>query len=169
MFVSRFDPVLFGGEIFFNNFGNLKNRFGFPVSVNGNFMALLSIKNVKMGFGGPLLLDDVSLQIESGERICLMGRNGEGKSTLLRVISKDMTPDSGEIIWQQGIRVALLPQEVPRETQGRVLDVICGSELAQSAETQGEIRLQAESILSRMKLDPDAAFGELSAGLRRRV
>ncbi len=132
-------------------------------------MALLSIKNVKTGFGGPLLLDDVSLQIESGERICLMGRNGEGKSTLLRIISKDTAPDSGEIIWQQGIRVDLLPQEVPRETQGRVLDVVCGSQLSESAETQGEIRLLAENMLSRMKLDPDAVFGELSAGLRRRV
>ncbi len=130
-------------------------------------MALLSIKNVNMGFGGPRLLDDVSLQIESGERICLMGRNGAGKSTLLRLINKETVPDAGEIIWQQGIRVAFLPQEVPRETQGKVLDVVCGSEQSDYSET--EIRLQAESILSRMKLEPDANFGELSAGLRRRV
>ena len=56
-------------------------------------MALLSLQDVTMGFGRPLLIEHANLQIERGERVCLLGRNGTGKSTLLKLINGDLTPD----------------------------------------------------------------------------
>ena len=56
-------------------------------------MALLSLREVSLSFGGPRLLDHVDLMIEPGERLCLLGRNGEGKSTLLRLLCGEIEPD----------------------------------------------------------------------------
>jgi ATP-binding cassette subfamily F protein uup len=88
------------------------------------FMPLLSLQNVSLGFGGPLLLDGVDLSIEPGERVCLVGRNGTGKSTILKLITGDVSPESGKIVFQQGLRVARLAQEVPQHVRGTVFDVV---------------------------------------------
>ena len=88
-------------------------------------MALVSISNLVMSFGGPRLLDGVSFQIEPGQRVCIVGRNGEGKSTLLRLISGDLTPDSGDIARTPGLRVARLSQKVPETLEGPVYQVVC--------------------------------------------
>ena len=66
-------------------------------------MALLWINNISVGFGGPLLLDSASLQIEAGERIGLLGRNGSGKSTLMKLLHGDIVPDKGEIIRDKNV------------------------------------------------------------------
>src|SRR4029079_14485642 len=87
-------------------------------------MALLSLRDISLAFGGPRLLDKVSLQIEQGGRLCLLGRNGEGKSTLLRLIRGEIEPDEGEIIRQQGLVVSLLPQVVPSGRTGTVANQI---------------------------------------------
>ena len=87
-------------------------------------MPLISLQNVKVGFGGPLLLDGVDLQIEPGERVCLVGRNGTGKSTIMRVITGDIKPDGGMVVFQQGLRTTLLTQEVPHDIRGSVFDVV---------------------------------------------
>ncbi len=76
-------------------------------------MALLSLRNISLSFGGPRLLDQVELQIEPGERVCLLGRNGEGKSTLLRLIRGEIEPDAGEILRQQGLQIARLGPGCP--------------------------------------------------------
>src|SRR5690349_1661408 len=68
-------------------------------------MPLLSLRGVCLAFGGPRLLDQADLQIEPGERVCLVGRNGEGKSTLLRLIQGELGPDEGTVERQQGLRV----------------------------------------------------------------
>ena len=78
-------------------------------------MALVSLREVTVAFGGPAVLDRVSLSIEKGERSCVTGRNGEGKSTLLKVIAGLMEPDGGEVIREKGIRIAYVGQEVPVE------------------------------------------------------
>lgn len=76
-------------------------------------MALLTLRDVSLSFGGPKLLDRVNLQIERGDRLCLLGRNGEGKSSLLKLLVGEIAPDDGQVIRQQGLRVSRLPQEVP--------------------------------------------------------
>ncbi len=87
-------------------------------------MALLSIQNVRVGFGGPRLLDNANLQIEHGERICLLGRNGAGKSTFMKFIHGDLAADAGEIVRQQDTRISFLPQEVPQGLHGNVFDLV---------------------------------------------
>ena len=87
-------------------------------------MALVSLQGVRLAFGGPELLDRVTLQIERGERVCLVGRNGAGKSTLMRMIACEISPDSGAIIREQGLRVASLEQEVPRDLSGTVFESV---------------------------------------------
>ena len=77
-----------------------------------------------MSFGGPLLLDAATLTIEEGERIGLLGRDGTGKSTLLKLLDGEVLPDSGEIVRNTGTRVSLLPQDVPEALPGTIYDVV---------------------------------------------
>ena len=136
-------------------------------------MALISLQDVSIGFGGPHLLEEINLQIESGEWVALLGRNGMGKSTLLKLISGDVLPHEGTIARQQNIRIAYLPQEVPQGLSGLVRGIV-ESGLAAIAGTldnehQWQRQHQVEKTLSRMELDPEARFEVLSAGLKRRV
>jgi len=87
-------------------------------------MSLLTLRQIRLSLGGPPVLDGISLTVERGERIALIGRNGEGKSTLLRVIAGEQVADEGERVLAQGARVARLEQEVPAETAGDVYSVI---------------------------------------------
>ena len=136
-------------------------------------MALISLQDVSIGFGGPRLLDEINLQIESGEWVGLLGRNGMGKSTLLKLVSGEILPHSGMVARQQNIRVAYLPQEVPQGLSGRIIDIVEGGLEAVNGplddEHQWQRQHQVEKILSRMDLDADARFESLSAGLKRRV
>ena len=165
-------------------------------------MALVSLQDVRIAFGGPELLDGVTFQIEQGERVCLVGRNGAGKSTLMKILSSELTPDSGEVIKTRDTRIASLEQEVPRDLPGTVFDVVSeglGSSVSLLSEyrTLGtrlgagddagifaelervqhliessggwQIKQRVETVLSRLKLDPDAVASELSGGYKRRV
>ncbi len=76
-------------------------------------MALIELDGVRMAFGHRPLLDGVTLRLDAGERVCLIGRNGEGKSTLLRVVAGDVPPDAGRVWRQPGVRIARLEQDVP--------------------------------------------------------
>ncbi len=87
-------------------------------------MALLFLRDVSLSFGAAPLLDQVSLQIEPNERLCILGRNGEGKSTLLKVIEGEIQPDSGQRVVQDGVKIAKLQQEVPQDLSGSVYHVI---------------------------------------------
>ena len=87
-------------------------------------MAFINLRNISLAFGGPALFEDISLRIAKGERICLLGRNGTGKSTLLKVISGELQPDGGVIDRQQGLRVAHLEQDIPRDLQGTIYESI---------------------------------------------
>jgi ATP-binding cassette subfamily F protein uup len=87
-------------------------------------MALVSLQEVKVSFGGPLLLEGVDLSIDRGERVCLVGRNGTGKSTIMKLITGEIQPDGGKIVFQQGVKITLLTQEVPQALFGSVFDVV---------------------------------------------
>lgn len=86
-------------------------------------MALIWINNITVSFGGPLLLDGASLQIEAGERIGLLGRNGSGKSTLMKLLHGDIVPDAGEIIRDKNVRISIMPQDV-EDIPGSIYDVV---------------------------------------------
>ncbi|HIQ07000.1 MAG TPA: ATP-binding cassette domain-containing protein [Thiotrichaceae bacterium] len=97
-------------------------------------MALLTLHNIQLGFGGPALLDKLDLSIEENERICLIGRNGAGKSTLLKVIEGELAIDSGERRLKAGIKVSKLAQDVPDDIDLSVYDVV-----ASGLEKTGEL------------------------------
>ncbi len=161
-------------------------------------MALIGVRDLCWGFSKPPLLENITFQIEKGERLCLLGRNGEGKSTLLKLLNGEILPDSGEIWRQQGLTVAALDQVVPREFEGTIFEVVAdglgpkGPALAeyrrigQRLEAGGISRLpekrdepqvedwealsrRIETILSRTHLPPGSKFADLSAGMKRRT
>jgi ATP-binding cassette subfamily F protein uup len=158
-------------------------------------MSLLQFQRVDLSVGGPLLLEHVDLSIESGERVCIVGRNGAGKSTLMRLMAGEMKPDDGEIRVQNGVVVARMAQEVPQDTHGTVFDVVAhglgdlGDLLARyhhalaegdmdalgAAQTEIEARhawdldLRVEQVIARLELPGDADFAALSGGMKRRV
>ena len=86
-------------------------------------MAYITIRDVQLAFGGPALLDGANFNLERGERVCLIGRNGEGKSTLLKLIEGSLLPDQGEIALQNGITISMLAQDVPMDS-GKVADIV---------------------------------------------
>ena len=131
-------------------------------------MSLIALKQITHTFGGPKLLDAADLSIARGERVCLLGRNGEGKSTLMKIISGELKPDEGEIVRQQGLRIAQLPQEVPPGTDGTIAEVVAaGLAVIEPSITPDDYRIT--TILSRMDLDGDLSFASLSSGMKRRV
>ncbi|OGQ88339.1 MAG: ABC transporter ATP-binding protein [Deltaproteobacteria bacterium RIFOXYD12_FULL_56_24] len=89
-------------------------------------MATITLKDVGLSFGGLPLLNGIDLQIEPGERLCLVGRNGEGKSSLMKILAGELEPDRGEITRQKGLRVSRLTQEVPATLSGTVYEVVAG-------------------------------------------
>lgn len=138
-------------------------------------MTLISLQNVSMRFGGPAVLDRVTLRMSRGERICLLGRNGEGKSTLMKLISGELSPDAGAIMRQPGLRVGYLPQDLPTTLGGTVLDAVGQQpeprlEKHAAAVDDAWRRLQlAERMVEQLGLDPAAACEQLSGGLTRRL
>ncbi|MCA9204609.1 MAG: ABC-F family ATP-binding cassette domain-containing protein, partial [Planctomycetales bacterium] len=126
-------------------------------------MPLLTIRDLGIGFRGPALLDGVDCQIEAGERIGLLGRNGAGKTTFMRMLCGDVVPDHGSLEFAPGARVSLLPQDVPQDISGRIHDVVLAgageafrpaatvvaNEAAIDAEAAWQIEHRVEQTLSR--------------------
>lgn len=86
-------------------------------------MAYITLRDVQLAFGGPALLDSANFNLERGERVCLIGRNGEGKSTLLKLIEGSLLPDAGEVALQNGVTISMLAQDVPMDS-GKVSDIV---------------------------------------------
>src|SRR6478672_9653802 len=87
-------------------------------------MSLLSLRAVSIAFGGPPVLDRADFGIERGERVCLLGRNGAGKTTVMKLLDRSIAPDDGEVVWQTGITVTRLAQEIPDDVAGTTFDVV---------------------------------------------
>ncbi|QGX39668.1 ATP-binding cassette domain-containing protein [Permianibacter aggregans] len=156
-------------------------------------MPLLHLRDVSLAYGMTPLLDRVQFSLEKGEKVAVIGRNGEGKSSLLRLLLGDIKPDSGELIIQSGVRLAAMAQEVPIDMQGSVRDVVLSGagELAvwlrelhhtdpqtaryhqlqeQIERANGwQLEHRAEREMSRLALKPEADFASLSGGSKRRV
>ncbi len=84
------------------------------------------MQDVTLAFGGPPVLDRARFAIERGERVCLLGRNGAGKSTILKLLDGELTPASGEVIRQTGVTVTRLEQQVPDDVEGTIFEVVAG-------------------------------------------
>lgn len=139
-------------------------------------MALLSAKELSVAFSDLPLFEKASFQIDEGERIALVGRNGTGKSTLMKTLTGEIVPIHGEISKKPNLRIAYLPQEVPQEIQGNVYDIIYSSMPSQSPLETAEINQEewqfqqwTDRIISQLKLDKNAVMSSLSAGWKRRV
>ncbi|GAB3463697.1 ATP-binding cassette domain-containing protein [Azotobacter salinestris] len=162
-------------------------------------MTLLKFTDVSLAYGAMPLLDQVSWQIARGERVCIIGRNGTGKSSMLRLVKGDQQADDGEIWRAPGLKIGELPQELPRADERTVFDVVAeglagvGDLLAQYHHLSQNIRTDADlekltrvqqeleakdgwrlqqlvdSTLSRLQLPADRTLAELSGGWRRRV
>ena len=118
-------------------------------------MALLGMREVVWGFAYPPLLENITFQIERGERVCLVGRNAVGKSTLFKLLSGALKPDSGEVWRQQGVQVACLDQTVPTGFKGTIFDVVAGGLGAAGNALAQYNRLNPESEKSLSPADVD--------------
>jgi len=132
-------------------------------------MPTARLDKVSLSFGLKPLLDNVDLQIRKAERVCLLGRNGEGKSSLLQLIAGTIVPDSGEVWVRPGAKVASLAQEVSPSSDESVLDVVMGGTSDGGIDGDWQAALQVDQVISRLELDRDAPMSALSGGWRRRV
>jgi len=162
-------------------------------------MALVLLEEVSLNYGEQVLLDKVNLVINEKDRLCLVGRNGAGKSSLLRLLLGQSQPDGGAIRKVDGVRIGELSQDLPAADARNVMDVVLSGrealgkvlheyhELAQIAQTEQQLkkleRLQheieaqdgwlleqkANTIVEKLNLPKDKTMAELSGGWRRRV
>jgi ATP-binding cassette subfamily F protein uup len=133
-------------------------------------MPVLTVDRVSIAYGHVPLLDGVSLQIDARERVAVIGRNGTGKSTLLKIISGEGSADSGSVWRQPGLRVARLEQDVPLSADRSVFDVVAEGHLHHLDEDEAWLRAHhVDVILTRLELPGDAIVDSLSGGWRRRV
>src|SRR5580765_5272905 len=132
-------------------------------------MPLISLERVSIAYGHLPLLADASLQIEPRERVCVIGRNGTGKSTLLRIISGELAPEAGGVWHQPGLRIGSLAQDVPLDDPRPVSSVV--SEGVKNVGDVDEWRKEqlVDVTLTRLDLPPDASVQTLSGGWKRRV
>lgn len=131
-------------------------------------MPLITFRNLVISHGGPPLIENINLTIKRGERVCFIGRNGVGKSTLLKLIQGDIAPDGGTIERRQSLKIATLIQEVPRSMHGKVSDIV-SKPLLDHGEEDWQVDYKVATILSKLDLDGELSFDELSGGLKRRV
>jgi len=159
---------------------------------------LLTLDSISLAYGMHPLLDKASLNIDAGERVCLLGRNGEGKSTLLKIVSGEVLPDGGKVRLEDGAALAVLPQNLPTEDSRTAYEVVSGAfpeagqllaefhTLTQHADEASLDRMmkvqeriealdgwrldqKVTAVLAQYGIDPDQRLNTLSGGWQRRV
>jgi ATP-binding cassette subfamily F protein uup len=130
-------------------------------------MPLASLDRVSIAYGHLPLLDEAQLQLDPRERVAVLGRNGTGKSTLLRIVGGEIPPDSGSVWRQPGLKIARLEQDVPLSSSRSVFDVVAEGHTASEDEWLRDHHV--DLVLSRLELPPGAIVDTLSGGWRRRV
>jgi ABC transport system ATP-binding/permease protein len=131
-------------------------------------MPLMTLEQVSMAFGYLPLFQDANLRIEPGERLALIGRNGTGKSTLLKVIAGEVPPDTGAVWHAPGLHVARLSQDVEELGDRTVRDEIAVG-LRSGGGDVWDVAHKVDVVLSRLSLPADRPLQELSGGWKRRV
>jgi ABC transport system ATP-binding/permease protein len=133
-------------------------------------MPLVTLDRVSMAYGHLPLLDEVAMQVDARERVSVIGRNGTGKSTLLKIVSGEIPPDEGTVWRQPSLRIARLEQDVPLSAHRTVFDVVAEGHTHHLEADEAWLREHhVELILSRLELPADAIVDTLSGGWRRRV
>ncbi len=128
---------------------------------------ILTLENISKSFGLKPLLDNVNLYIESNDKIGFVGINGTGKSTLLKIAAQIEDPDSGNIVYRNGVRVGYLPQVPEFRDNITVLKQIF---LNASSETKMLMEYEAKTILNKLGIDEfDKNVSLLSVGQRKKV
>ena len=161
-------------------------------------MPLLRLDNLSLNYGTQVLLDQVNFTLHKGNKIGLLGRNGEGKTTLLKIIAGEIFPDSGERWLRPGVKIAWLDQSLPAADDQEVYDVVASGlaevgellsryhhaiqdlehtdmreleRVQQQLEAKDGWRMQqrVDTVLTQLQLSGDVLMKELSGGWRRRV
>jgi len=132
-------------------------------------MPLVALEHISHAYGHLPLLDDAALQVDAGERIAIIGRNGVGKSTLLQIIAGEMPPDAGTVWHQPGVRVTRLVQDVPLSTDRTVAEVVGEGLGTLDEHDEWQRQHQADMVMTRLSLPPDVKVDSLSGGWKRRV
>ncbi len=155
-------------------------------------MSLISFDQVSIDFGAHPILDAVNLTINKGQKLALIGRNGEGKSTLLKIMAGEIPIDDGQVIRQDGMRVAMMKQSAVNESEstvrqfllhalGEVGEALEKYETATDPDLMGEYQQvidenngwellqQIDVVTTKLKLNPDDVIKSLSGGVRRRI
>ncbi|AWG35642.1 ATP-binding cassette domain-containing protein [Alcaligenes aquatilis] len=127
---------------------------------------LISLTDVQLAFGHHPLLDHADLVIQKNERIGLIGRNGAGKSSLLKILDQRQAPDDGQIKRLGGLKIATVEQEPELDPEVSIYDFLCG-DFTETEDWQRPARVNA--LMDKLGLDPDALTGSLSGGQRKRV
>ena len=162
-------------------------------------MAIFSFEQVSLAFGDQWIFRDSDLVVEPDERVCLIGRNGAGKTTMFKLITQELEPDNGEIRFSAGVQVSQLSQALPTELEISVHDYVAEglrelrqhisdyerlSSIASDAKELRELETlqarieslggwnidqQVETVLSELNLPGAKLLGQLSGGWQRRV
>lgn len=169
-----------------------------PFFLDAGGFVLAQLRQVELAFGTHVLLDKVDLDIHAGERLCVVGRNGEGKSTLLKLLSFEHQPDDGVVHHRTSLRWARLQQELPKKQVRNIYDIVADGlgdvgqyladyhnelQRAEHADLDKVEKLQqlidtydgwnmqqkVQSTLDRLALPADQCFSQLSGGWQRRV
>jgi ABC transport system ATP-binding/permease protein len=131
---------------------------------------LVSLERISIAFGHLPLLDQVGLQIEPRERVSVIGRNGTGKSTLLKIISGEIAADAGTVWRQPSLRIARLEQDIPLSAHRSVFEVVAEGHTHHLEEDEAWLKEHhVDLVLSKLELDAEAIVDTLSGGWRRRV
>ena len=127
---------------------------------------LISLTDAQLAFGHHALLDHADLVIQRNERIGLIGRNGAGKSSLLKILDQRQAPDDGQVQRLGGLKIATVEQEPELNPELSIYDFLCG-DFTETEDWQRPARVNA--LMDKLGLDPDALTGSLSGGQRKRV
>ena len=132
-------------------------------------MVLLKTRGVAAAIGAEVLFEDAELALEAGERVCVTGRNGAGKSTFLSILAGLREPDSGFLERRPGLRASLVPQVLPGGLSGSAREIVRQGFAGDTDTDHWERDWRTDRALKEAGIEPDVDFGSLSGGYRRRL